>query len=394
MDATSRLSAIRSVIAGTSAAGHEGVAGRQDDVVALDPEAILHRVSTGLDREAGDRASAATRHYDEARSILIGHGTIAVRKLAAGDGAKSFSDDDLASLEAIIQFDGSRPALALRGGGVDEDNPFIGRWIDDIRGDPIGISRCAGSVGRLELSDGGPHSYFGTGFAVRRGGSFILTANHVLSELAKRVGRDGSNVNGVFVLGDEVRIDFNGEVNAENKRLLKVEAGMPFGRSTDVALLTVRPLMSTEDPDHAELEMPSAIECRMQRPVGGKPIPGSLCVIGFPFRFAPPRRQPDGYEVNWEWVKFHLIGGAQGVKRLAPGLPSLQPADGVSTFEHDATTAVGNSGSPAIAWKDAEHPAIGVHVSGTDFEANKAEFLASIEEEFDRAAQILRNGIS
>lgn len=392
MDAISRLSAIRSLIAGASAAGHEGVGG--SEVAALDPEDILHRVETGLAWEARHRTGIGGTQYDEARSTLTSYGAMAVRKLAAGDGADSFSDDELASLEAIIQFDGSRPALMLRGGGIDEDNPFIGRWADDVRGDTTGIRNRAGSVGRLELSGGGPLFYFGTGFAVTRGMSLVLTANHVLCEIMKRVGPDGSEVNEAFLLGDGVRIDFNGEVDAEGKRLLKVEAAASFGGRIDLALLAIRPLTAKEDPEHAEAEMPTAIECRTQRPVGGKPIPGSFCVIGFPGRFTPPQTQPRGGEVNWEWIKFHLMGGAHGVKRLAPGLPTRQPADEGSTFGHDATTGVGNSGSPAIAWKDADQPAIGVHVSGTAFETNKAEFLASVEGEFDRAARILRNATS
>ncbi|WP_461717848.1 trypsin-like serine peptidase [Bradyrhizobium liaoningense] len=388
------MSAIRSVITGASAAGHECVAEPPDDAAALDPEAILHRVSTGLDREKRHRTSAGATQYDEARSILFSHGAIAVRKLGAGDGAERFSNDELASLEAIIQFDGSRPALALRRGGVDEDNPFIGRWVDDVRGDTIGIRRCAGSVGRLELSSGGPLSYFGTGFAIARGAPFILTAGHVLDGIVKRVGRDGSKVNQTFELGDDVRIDFDGEVDAEGKHLLKVEAGVPFGGRIDAALLAVRPLTADEDSMHADAEMPPVMDCRMEKPIGGKPITGSLCVIGFPFRFSPPRSQPDGREVNWEWVRFHLMGGAEGVKRLSPGLPSIQPTDGASSFEHDATTAVGNSGSPVIAWKDADQPAIGVHVSGMASESNKSEFLASIEAEFDRAAHILRGRLT
>ncbi|QHO77786.1 hypothetical protein ACH79_39470 [Bradyrhizobium sp. CCBAU 051011] len=387
-----RLSAIRAVLAGSVPSGHESSAPATDEAVALEADSILQRVSTSLDLEAERRGAVAGSEFAKARSLLIGHGTQALRKLSAGDGPENFSDDEVGSLEAVVQFDGSRPALVLREGAVDSHHPFLGRWANDIGGGVQSIRQCASSVGRLEPSGGGPLDFFGTGFIFDCKAMLIITAGHVLDQIVKRVGRNGSKSGDVLKLGDEVRIDFDGEADSAAKRLLKVEAGVRVGKSADMALLAARPLSEKEDPDHADAEVPASIDTRLVVPPGGKPVPGSLCVIGFPARFAPPRSQPDGHQVDWEWVRHHLTGAAQGVKRLAPGLPLRQPdpnSDG-RTFGHDATTAGGNSGSPVIAWKDQHQPAIGVHVSGMTFETNEAEFLASNGEDLNCAMQALR----
>ncbi|WP_271554882.1 trypsin-like peptidase domain-containing protein [Bradyrhizobium sp. CCBAU 45394] len=387
-----QLSAIRDVLSGSLPAGHESAAPAASHPVPVAPDSILHRVSTSLDLEAKRRGAAAGGEFDKARSLLIGHGADALRKLAAGDGPENFSDDEIGSLEAVVQFDGSRPAFVLRNGVVDPNHPFLGRWTNDIRGDVQSIRQFASSVGRLEPSGGGPLDFFGTGYVIDCKAMIVMTAGHVFDQILKRVGRKGSNSADVFEFGDEVRIDFDGEADAPARHLLKVEAGVRVGTSADAALLAVRPLKEAEDADHAEAEVPAQIGTRLVVPPGGKPIPGSLCVIGFPARFSPPRSVPDGHSVDWEWVRHHLTGGAQGVKRLAPGLPKRQPElhSDATTFGHDATTAGGNSGSPVIAWKDEDQPAIGVHVSGTTFVTNQAEFLASIGTDLDCAMQTLR----
>lgn len=215
--------------------------------------------------------------------------------------------------------------------------------------------------------------------------------SHVLDKIVKRVARNGSISGGVYKLGDNIRIDFDGEADAHGKRLLKVEAGIQIGIGADAALLAVR---SPEDIEHANAEVPAHLDRRMEIPASGKPIAGSVCLIGFPARFEPPRSQPNGHRTDWEWVRFQLTGATQGVKRLAPGFPSRRP-DKTTTeagrrFGHDATTAGGNSGSPVIAWKDQDQPAIGVHVSGATFVSNEAELLASMKANYERATTILK----
>lgn len=393
--AFSRLSSIRAVLAaGGPRVGHESSGPANPDPEDVKPASVLQRVATALDGEASRHIGEAAADFSKAKSILIEHGEKALRKLSTGDGPANFDDDDLGSLEAIVQFDGSRPAFVLRGGGVDQQHPFLGQWANDIRGGVNTIRRCAGSVGRLEPVGGGPLDYFGTGFIVDRKARLVLTAGHVLAKIVKRVGRRGSVSGGVFKLGDDMRIDFDGEADARGKHLLKVEAGVRIGTAADAALLMVRSLTAAEDAEHADAEMPAQFDRRMEVPAGGKPIAGSLCLIGFPARFEPPRSEPDGHQVDWEWVRFHLTGATQGVKRLAPGLPSRQPdakaADAGRRFGHDASTAGGNSGSPVIAWKDQDQPAIGVHVSGETFVSNEAELLASIKADFERATAMLK----
>jgi hypothetical protein len=393
--ASSRLSSLRSVLAaGGRRAGHESSGPTNGVPEDVKPASVLHRVATALDHEASRHSGEAAVEFGKARSILVEHSERALQKLSKGDGHANFEDDDLGALEAIVQFDGSRPAFVLRGGGVDLQHPYLGQWANDIRGGVNAIRRCAGSVGRLEPHTGGPLDYFGTGFVVDRKAGLVLTAGHVLGKIVKRVGRQGSISGGVFKLGDDMRIDFDGEADAHGKRLLKVEAGVKIGIAADAALLAVRALTTAEDAEHAHAELPAQLDRRMEIPAGGKPIAGSLCLIGFPARFEPPRSQPDGHQVDWEWVRFHLTGATQGVKRLAPGLPSRQPdtkaTDAGRRFGHDASTAGGNSGSPVIAWKDQDQPAIGVHVSGETFVSNEAELLASIKADFERAASMLK----
>jgi hypothetical protein len=390
-DFSPRLSSIRAVFAGGGPSGHESNAKAATD--ELKPDAILQRVTTALDYEAKRRAGAAD--FDDARSLLIGIGTQALRKLSAGDGPENFSDDEIGSLEAIVQFDGSRPAFVLRGGGIDQRHPYLGDWANDIRGGMTSIRRHASSVGRLELKDGGPLDFIGTGFVVDRDSMLVVTAFHVLGQIMERIGSQASTSGDVFTLGDNVRIDFNGEADERVKHLLKVEAGTRVGTVADVAVLAIRPLKKTEDVTHADAEVPAQIDSRVQVQAGGKPLTGSLCIIGFPARFQPPKSQPTGRSVNWEWVRFHLTGAPEGVKRLAPGFPTRQPdlnsTNARGSFGHDATTAGGNSGSPVIAWKDQDQPAIGVHVAGMTFVSNEAEFLASIKTDFDHSVQTIRS---
>jgi len=58
--------------------------------------------------------------------------------------------DELASLEAIVVADGSRPSFLLRGGNFDPNHPFLRDWREDMIAFAPTLKHLAGSVGRVQ----------------------------------------------------------------------------------------------------------------------------------------------------------------------------------------------------------------------------------------------------
>ena len=169
------------------------------------------------------------------------------KRRAAGD-LGSISEAELASFEAVVRADGSRPTLLLRDGQVPLDHPMIGDWRDVMEGCTSEIATVASAVCRVQPTGGSAGRYFGTGFLVDQDKGLVLTNQHVLeallgrsSTLAERVGRNYRIHEGVFV-------EFGGEADSPETKLFKVVEARPtpvegdgFAR-LDVSLLRIEPL--------------------------------------------------------------------------------------------------------------------------------------------------------
>jgi V8-like Glu-specific endopeptidase len=284
----------------------------------------------------------------------------------------SISLGELASFEAVVRADGSRPTLLLRDGQVPLDHPMIGDWRDVMTPLRDQIASAASAVCRVQPTGGSAGRYFGTGFLVDRDEGLVLTNQHVLEEvlshsstLSERSGRDYRIYQGVFV-------EFCGEADSPETKLFKVVEANPTpveGESLarlDVALLKIETLPTSS-------LLPLALELDISSEKGDGSLI-SLCAIGFP---GPPERAfgiHDG--VDFGWVHHQLFGGRYGLKRIAPGkvhraVSTLSDDPKKWVFGHDLTTLGGSSGSPTIAWLDGGR-AFGIHFAGLTAESNLA----------------------
>jgi serine protease len=326
--------------------------------------------------------------FRKALATLLEHGDSALRRLATPPthADQGLDGDQLASLEAIVIADGSRPSFLLRDGGIPLDHPFLGDWRDAVTGHADALRLLAAAVGRIEPSQGHASRYIGTGTLIDRDARLVLTNYHVLDEARERYGiAMEQSGNSVRVLGD-LMIDFAGETTSQTgNRFRVVEARLPVGAGMqpgelDAAVLRIEPM------DSQSSIWPSQAAPLKADPAYDQGASRTLCTIGFP---GPPQRiSPPNVQVDWDFVVGTLFGNRFGFKRLAPGQfvagPGSVPADAAKrVLTHDATTFGGASGSLLFAWEDAGTPGFALHFFGRTGDANQALSLA-------RAASELR----
>jgi hypothetical protein len=357
---------------------HESAA--RSDASLPDPADWLQEVSVVLEKlpNAGDN------EFKLAQKTLYSYAERALKHAKAAGPSLPLDADEAGAMEALIVLDGSRPSLLLRKGTVDKNDPWIGKWKTHIAAIESTIEQCAACVGRIELHRDRAPQRFGTGFLFDTGRGLALTAAHVL--------RDMKAASAHNVAGDVVRfndgpvIDFRGEHSLTDRHRLKIVAGAVVDQASrlDVAVIKVRPYTPAEAKRCGEeiSDIPAAVELRRQS-FDDPPIAGDFCVIGYP-DWAPSGTYIDatGSKEDWMVVVERLLGGAYGVKRLAPGFALSQPLQsGVSAsrFGHDATTLTGSSGSPVFAWNDAGNPVFGVHVAGAVLSSNFAEWVPGFD---------------
>lgn len=341
-----------------------------------DPADWLHEVATVLKK----LPSAEEREFEYAQKTLYSHAERALKRTREQGPSISLDADEAGAMEALIVLDGSRPSLLLRQGKVDASDPWIGKWKNHIEAIESTIQQCAASVGRIEQHRKELPQRFGTGFLFDAKRGLVLTAAHVLRDMKATSVHDVSG--GLIRFEDGPVIDFRGEISLEERHRMKILAGVAVDPASrlDVAVLKIRPFTATEADRCGEkvLDFPEIANLR-RHSFGEPPIVGDFCVIGYP-DWAPPGTYNDITGSNEDWISVveRLLGGAYGVKRLAPGLALRQP-DPTSAlsrrFGHDATTLTGSSGSPVIAWNDTGHPVFGVHVAGAVLSSNFAEWL-------------------
>lgn len=343
-----------------------------DDVLARLDDVVRHMPAG----EVGD-----PNEFKKALQTLLKHGEPALRKLLhpAATLPPQFSPDDLASMEAVVIADGTRPSFLLRDGSFASDHPFLGGWKDEMTAFRPALRRLADCVGRLQLPDGGPAKYNGTGFLVDANDCLVLTNYHVVVH-ARRVSLvEMSGTDAQLDVTSPWVIDFNGEVDSERKnRWLVKEVRLPAGfgvsfAGVDAAVLRIEPF----DAQESSMPLQAIVLSGDPNYASGARTP-TLATIGFPGY--PDQSLPIGATVDWNFVITTLFNNLFGLKRFAPG----EFRDGTGSVKgdrlghvlsHDATTFGGASGSPVLGWKDEGSPAFALHFAGLNTEANYAVSL-------------------
>lgn len=345
----------------------------------IEPLAVLSRLQAQLDALPAP-APAGTAAFDQARSVLLAQAASALQHLAqtpVGQPVAGPNGDLLASLEAIVIADGSRPSFLLSGGQLPEARPLAGPWQSAL-GAPAfnaALPALARAVGRIQPGGGGAGRFIGTGTLVDAAAGLVLTNHHVVEQARHEFGvsmtDDGA---GRLRVDGTLEIDFAAEDGLALQQpcrvvavLLPAQAGSGPGQ-LDAAVLRLAPLPGQADgwPTQAVPLVASAGAASQ----AGDP----LFTIGFPDE--PRRIAPAGALIDWDFVIGTLFGKRFGVKQLAPGqrMPSTDPA----LLLHDATVFGGASGSLLFGLVDGRLPVLGLHFAGATGTANQALPMARL----------------
>lgn len=367
----------RAGAAGATALGLEAVAEAVAPAAAVHPSDVLARVDAVLAHMPADEVGDE-QQFKKALQTLIEYGEPALQKLArpAAPSASGMTPDHLASLEAIVVADGSRPSFLLReGGNFEHGHPFLGDWRDDMLGFASTLQVLAGSVGRVQPANGNAALFVGTGVLVDRDKGLVLTNYHVVDEARTNFGIGMQGADRILRVTGDLVIDFDGETGTTSRNRFRVkEVQLPegFGRGfagLDAAVLRI------EEFDPAESKLPAKVPTLSADADYANGASSTLVTVGFP---GPPEAvTPMGTTVDWTFVIKTLFGNRFGVKRVAPGRfmqgPGTIAGDGFGrVLTHDATTFGGASGSLVFAWNDQGSPAFGLHFSGATLSANNA----------------------
>ncbi|WP_294535039.1 S8 family serine peptidase [uncultured Rhodoblastus sp.] len=324
--------------------------------------------------EIADRAD-----FERALDIVREHGAAGLRKVI--DPAAVLSGDDVAAMEAVIKADGSRPSFMIKENWIDEANPLIRGWRNDLVGGRDGLKAVAALVGRIQPSGGHANRYCGTGTLVDAQGPWVLTNFHVLAMARRSYPVLAVDKPGGAAIESGLEIDFLGETGrADFSRFKIVEAVYPTRAGPGFGFIDAVLLKLGDSVDGKPLPTggPAAPYTRAKLSAAAEYVTGekpTLATIGFP---GPPARSEGvSDKIDWGFVASQLFGGSFGVKRLAPGAYSRALGSDVrdtlkNTIGHDATTLKGASGSLLFAFKDADTPGFGLHFTGYDSDSNFA----------------------
>jgi serine protease len=345
-----------------------------DDVLAQFDEVVKRMPAS----EVGDPCE-----FKQALQKVLEHGEPALRDLLqpAGHSTREFSEDQFASMEAVVIANGARPSFLLREGSFAPDHPFLGTWQQELTDYRPTLRRLAGCVGRLQLPNGGPSKFNGTGFLIDANDCLVLTNYHVVVHARNVSGVQMSGTNTKLSVDSDWVIDFNGEVDSVVKNRWRVrEVRLPAGfgvsfSGIDAAVLRIEPF----DPEESQLPQP-IMRLSGDPNYASQESGTTLATIGFPGY--PDKTLPAGATVDWNFVIKTLFNDLFGLKRFAPGefgegigKIAVDPLGHV--LSHDATTFGGASGSPVFAWKDDGSPAFALHFAGRNAVANYAVSLHS-----------------
>lgn len=331
----------------------------------LDDAQRIVRTTSALDRDRNFVLESVQTFIHEMRSGAVG------------------SAKGLIGLEALIALKG-RPALRVRDGDVDHEDPQAEQWgfaIFNVKSNSRFAERV-GAVGRIDL-DG---EHVGTGYVV--GPELVLTNRHVLQEIAYPTPKKNKPAQWLLKGGDCV-IDFAevplAESSASKFRIVAVEEAGPLHidydfidlRKPDFALLHVAPKSHSGNND-----LPKPLE--LSRQAGWMNLSKDMAVVGYPARPSVLPQTVDG-KVDYDALQRlqALFATDYGTKFFSPG--KVQKALKYSaeeipyTSSHDATTLGGSSGSVIVSI-DAPMRAIGLHFGGAWRTANFAHGLVKLTE--------------
>jgi hypothetical protein len=138
----------------------------------------VERAHEALERLITDRFGADPGLLRAAREIAL-TGAQAVDVLQLEDGSEP-SDEQLAALEAVVAFDGSRPSFLVKQDEVDFDSSFnTAMWQFDLKPFLAALPALIGCTGRVELGE----KHIGTAFLVTP--TLALTNRHVVQAIAE-----------------------------------------------------------------------------------------------------------------------------------------------------------------------------------------------------------------
>lgn len=293
-------------------------------------------------------------------------------------------------VEAVILTDGTRPALYVRNGTVDTDDPKLeaSGWTDHVRDAHADIERQIAATGRvIRSNDRGQDTVYGTAWMLTNGR--VATAQHVLEFIADRE-------DGLWAVRDDFFVDFSVEADGtpDPARVFPL---------TGVAFQSPNVIAGSVDPPQLDM----SVLLLGANGLGNFPDPLPLAAtsddaalladekprffnVGHP---AAPRGRwlvdgDDGNPRTLSRALLHaLIGDKFGVKRFSPGMlmnkPGVFADDGGhagSVFFHDATTLGGSSGSGLMMIGPTGAVMAGLHFAGQFGTQNYAHWVSAIRE--------------
>lgn len=312
---------------------------------------------------------------------------MALSTVASGQTEAAHAEPSRAAFEALVRLQG-RPVIAVPG---DEDMPSreaMESWQDTlfpIRHDWLALAR---QVGRIDVFYKGAWVHAGTGFLYEDGR--VMTNRHVIDAFAVPMPAEAGEQ--VFHLRFPVSINFAPDGIGDTQRFaiksVLTAGARRIGRRVNLALL-----------DMAVLEVAPQNEGGADLPRLGDHLRGwisakeanTVMLIGYPAKPAEsqgPDPEDDAALARQFWTRIDaLFGQEYGRKYASPGLITARPgmvADDPKgwTFEHDATTLPGNSGS-AVVSLESPRQFCGVHFGGQTLTRNLAHDAMSVFAEGD-----------
>lgn len=340
-------------------------------------QALLDHVEATLGSlKAEDDADPSIGEF---RKSLIAGTPETLDNLAAGKRPQDLSLKARFGLEALVRMTG-RPALRIKAGGIDPQDPQLGEWLNDLLVARTRLKPLIDAVGRIDLADEQGQIHIGTGTIVAEG--VIMTNRHVLDAIAEPLPGPGNSPR--FVLTGAVSIVFDEAASGDVHRfdLTGVLAAGPdrIGQHADVGKLDMA-FFQMKTSNAAGTLPPAPVPVGAMPGAGG---PGKILVIGYPAAPAASAvRDPATGLVSIAMVDRlgEIFQDAYGVKYASPGvveqgIGALADDPRGWGFSHDATTLAGNSGSSVVGLESKR--VCGLHFGGAPLRQNLAHGLAAV----------------
>lgn len=367
--------AYKRLLSGVPNGGLERAAGGGESA-SPDPERLITQLSDEigwLEDHLGTPADPA------ALQQLMRGAENALQEVADYGAEARLGPQALASLEAVVHSDGSRPVLFVEDDFVDVTAPAAANWAASLSRIQAELRNVCQAVGRVN-DPGALLGYQGTAWAINDG--VVVTNYHVLEAISTNPSRTDGEFTGTLKPG--VAVDFGAEIDGgPSNRVFQISRVLGVGRAgaPEHNHPTIRGI-NFDGLDLAVLELDPVRERQFPTPVqvargddpathGGLASRGrSVYVVGFPGSAASTT--PD--------VFADLFAGVKGVKRLTPGVLTEgrgEVADDARLWiiSHDASTLGGSSGSLIVDLEAEGRKVLGLHFAGVPERVNWAHGL-------------------